>query len=451
MQYSFTEGSEWKSILSFSLPLMGASLLQTLYSFVDSVIVGNYVGETAFAAIGLLASSIMLVNLFCTSLGNGVNIVTAQFVGAERKKDVRETAMTAQYLMLAVGASVMILCLLASRPLIAGFLQTPGNMLGYSLQYFRIYAVGLLFQFVYQVCYGILRAHGDSRGALLFLLVGGILNVFLDLLFVITFRMEVVGAALATIISQAGSAAACVMYLNRRYPEYSLVNAAGRIFSRQKAGLIAKISLPILAQTSVLSIGFIVLQRLVNSFGAASIEGFAAEQKVESFIHIIPGALNSAMASFTGQNIGAGKPERVKKGFRVTAVFALLVSAAIAAFMIAFDTRLLSVFHISPEGLARGAAHLDILVIFMLPNSVYTIAAGLLQGSGDVKITAAASFVNLFIRVSSAYLLSATFVGYRALWWSLPPAWTANCLINLLRYRSGVWMKKSLVADTGES
>ena len=171
MDHRLTEGDEARSILTFALPLMGASLLQTMYSFVDSVIVGNYVGETAFAAIGLLASSIMLVNMFCSSLGNGVSIVTSQFVGAQREADAEETAVTGRILSLLVSAAVVTLCIGCSRPLIAGFLRTPESMLDYSLQYFRIYSAGLVFQFVYQICYGILRANGESKGALLFLLV----------------------------------------------------------------------------------------------------------------------------------------------------------------------------------------------------------------------------------------------------------------------------------------
>ena len=442
---NMTEGREWPVILRFSLPLMGASLLQALYSFVDSVIVGTFVGETAFGAIGLLASSIMLVNFLCTSLGNGVNIVTSQFYGAGRDQDVKETAMTAQLLGLAVSAVVILICLVGARPLISGLLRTPVIMLVYSLQYFCIYAVGLLFQFVYNVCYGILRAHGDSRGAMLFLLVAAIINVVLDLLFVVVFHLEVVGAVLATVIAQAGSAAACMRYLNKHYPEYNLLRKENRMWRREKALLIGRISLPIMLQTSVLSVGFIILQRLVNSFGAASIEGFAAEQKVESFIHIIPSAFSSAMASFTGQNIGAARPDRVRRGFRHTVLVAVGISAVIAAFMIAFDTQLLSIFHISEEGLARGAAHLDLLVIFMLPNSAYTIAAGLLQGAGDVKITAVSSFINLAIRVISAYLMALTWISYRSIWWSLPLAWSVTCIINLARYKSGVWEHKSVV------
>ena len=445
MTRNMTQGDEWKTIRNFSLPLMGASLLQTLYSFVDSVIVGNFVGKTAFGAIGLLASSIMLVNMFCSSLGNGVSIVTAQFVGAERQRDVQETVLTSQLLSLLVSAVVVGLCLLGSRPLIVGFLGTPEDMQVFSLQYFRIYSVGLLFQFAYQVCYGILRAHGDSKGALLFLLVGGIFNVLLDLLFVIVFRMEVVGAALATIIAQAGSAIACILYLYRHYPACRLFGQKTPLWHPGKAGLIGRISVPILCQTSVLSLGFIVLQRLVNSFGAASIEGFAAEQKVESFIHIVPGGLNSAMSSFTGQNIGAGKTDRIRRGFFKTAGAGFLFSAATALLMIAFGHRFLSVFQISEEGLARGYAHLVVLVIFMLPQSVYTIGAGLLQGAGDVKITALASFLNLFLRVSGAYLMASTWISYRSLWWSLPLAWSANFLIIILRYRSGRWESKSLV------
>ena len=440
-----TEGREGQAIFRFALPLIGASILQTAYSFADSVIVGNFVGETAFGAIGLLSSLIMLVNMFCTSLSSAVSIVVSQFYGAGRKEDLKSCALTAQWLTLLISAGVIAVCVVLARPVVISFLAPPENMQRYSMQYFLIYSAGLFFAFAYHVLYGILRAHGDSGGAMIFLLVAAVLNVFLDLLFVVIFRMEVVGAALATVIAQAGSASAAFLYLIRHYAHLNPFGPGGRQYSREKAKTIIRLWLPILSQTSVLSIGFIVLQRLVNTFGAASIEGYAAMQKVESFIHIIPGALNTAMANFTGQNIGAGKPERVRKGFRVTVVYAVAIAAVIAAVMIAFDEQLISIFHISDEGLRRGCEHLDLLVIFMLVNSVYTICAGLLQGAGDAKTTAFASFVNLFLRVGGAYIMSFTWIGYRCLWYSLPLAWCVNGLINLSRYRSGKWEKKSIV------
>ncbi|MBR3166487.1 MAG: MATE family efflux transporter [Lachnospiraceae bacterium] len=445
MDHNMTEGREGQAIFRFALPLIGASVLQTTYSFADSVIVGNFVGEVAFGAIGLLASLIMLVNMFCTSLGSAVSIVVSQFYGAGKKEDVRECALTAQCFTVIVSLIIIAVCLLLSYPVVVMFLAPPENMQHYSMQYFMIYSVGLFFFFSYNVVYGILRAHGDSKGAMFFLLIAAVINIFLDLLFVIVFHMEVVGAALATVISQAGSAVAAYVYMVRHYRHLNLFARGNRMLSAEKVKTILKLWLPILSQTSVLSIGFIVLQRLVNTFGAASIEGYAAMQKVESFIHIIPSSLNTAMANFTGQNIGANKPERVRRGYRVTAVSVVLISAAIAAVMIAFDEPLLSVFHISPEGLKRGCEHLDLLVIFMLPQSVYTVTAGLLQGAGDAKITAVASFINLFIRVSSAYIMSLTFIGYRSLWYSLPLAWCTNCVINYCRYRSGKWEHKALV------
>ncbi len=445
MDHNMTEGREGQAIFRFALPLIGASVLQTMYSFVDSVIVGNFVGETAFGAIGLLASLIMLVNMFCTSLGNAVSIVVSQFYGAGKKEDITECAVTAQWFTLLVSVLVIAVCLLLSYPVVVLFLAPPENMQQYSMQYFMIYSVGLFFFFAYNVVYGILRAHGDSKGAMVFLLIGAVINIFLDLLLIIVFHMEVVGAALATAVSQAGSAAAAYLYMIRHYGHLNIFAPGNRRLSGDKVRTILRLWIPILSQTSVMSIGFIVLQRLVNTFGAASIEGYAAMQKVESFIHIVPSTLNAAMANFTGQNMGANKPERVRKGFRVTAVYSLVIAAVIAVIMITFDRQLISIFNISEEGLKRGCEHLDLLVIFMLPNSIYTLAAGLLQGAGDAKITAVASFINLFIRVSSAYLMSLTFIGYRSLWYSLPLAWCTNCLINYCRYRSGKWEHKALV------
>ncbi|MCQ2508045.1 MAG: MATE family efflux transporter [Dorea sp.] len=445
MEHNMTQGKEWKIILLFSFPLIGASFLQTLYSFADSVIVGNFVGDTAFGAIGMLSPVIMLLNFFCTAAGNSVSILSAQYYGAGKEKDVRETSFTGMILSLAISLVIISICFAGARWLVVDFLHTPESMVKDSITYLEIYGVGLFFQTIYQVSYGVLRAHGDSKGAMVFLFVSAVINVGLDLLFIIGFHWGVMGGALATIISQAGSAIASVIYLCRLFPDVAYTKKENWIYAGEKAGKIIRLAIPILCQSSILSIGFIVLQRLCNSFGEPSIEGYAAMQKVESFIHIVPSALNVAMSTFTGQNMGAGRADRVIRGYRLTALMGFLSSAMIAIPMIVFDCQLLSVFNIGDEALKRGCEHLNILVIFMTVYAVSNITAGLLQGSGDVKIPAITSFVNLFIRVGSSYLMAGTFVGYRCIFWSLPLAWTSAFLINFLRYKSGLWKTKILL------
>jgi len=447
MKRDLTVGSERKVLIEYALPLMGATFLQVLYSFADSLIVARYVGATAFGAVGLLSAVVMLLNSSCTSVGAGVSIITSQFFGAGKEQDVREAVSTGLVLSMSLSLLIVVLMLGLSRWLVVGLLGTPSNMQAYSLVYLRLYVIGLLFQMLYQVTYGILRAHGDSKGAMLFLLISAVLNIGLDLLFVKTFQMEVMGAALATVIAQAGAAAAALIYLVRHLPHLSPFRRKNFLLRREKGMLITKMALPMFCQSAIHSIGFIILQRLCNSFGQASIEGYAAMQKIESFIHIVPNALNTAMAGFSGQNIGAGKPKRIVKGYRFAVVVGLCFCVVLATVMIIYDRPLLSIFNISEEGLIRGCQHLDILVIFMLFNTAGPITAGLLQGAGDVRVTAVASFVNLFIRVSSAYLMAGTFVGYRCIFWSLPPAWVAAFLIIYLRYRSGIWKTKAVTGS----
>ena len=204
MKKDMTEGREWSSILLFSLPIMGANLLQVLYNLADSVIVGNLISATALGAVGLTSSMTWLLTAICTSIGAGVNIAVAQYFGAKKETDIQES-ISVSYLI-AVIASIFLTaaCFLAARPVIFGFLQAPEEMRFDSMAYFLIYSGGIIFQLLYNVTYGILRAHGDSRGALIFLMISAVLNIVLDCVLISIFHMGVSGAAAATVIAQAG-------------------------------------------------------------------------------------------------------------------------------------------------------------------------------------------------------------------------------------------------------
>ena len=444
MKQDMTEGAERRQILAFSLPIMGANLLQVLYNLVDSVIVGNFVSSTALGAVGLTGSLTWLLVTICTGLGAGTNIAAAQFFLSNKKRDIQETAAAAYLLALILAAAVTLLCFLLAKPVIWGFLQPPEEMRTDSLVYFLVYSSGILFQLLYNVTYGILRAHGDSRGALLFLLISAVLNLALDSLFVIVFHWGVAGAAVATVIAQAGSAIASMIYLGRLFPDL-IPRRSYLAGCRRRMGVLLRLSTPIAFQSMVSALGFMVLQRLVNTFGSPSIEGYAAMQKIEQIAHIPSNSFNVAIASFVGQNVGAGKPDRARRGYRATVGMGVAISVFLGILVILLDEPALSLFNIAGESMRRGREHLDLLMVFIWVNTITNITCGFLQGTGDVKIPAASGFVNLGVRLALSYLLAGTAVSFRCVYVSMPPAWILSCLFVVFRYRSGKWKKYRLV------
>lgn len=443
MKRDMTKGTEWKTILVFTLPIMGSSLLQTCYTLTDSIIVGNFIGSAALGAIGVSSAMAWLLVTIATGIGTGTSIAVSQYFGAKKHEDIRQTASTAMLLVVGLSMLVTALCFLLAKPLLWGFLGTPEEMRTDSYAYFVIYGSGIIFQMIYNVVYGILRAHGDSKGSLIFLLVAAILNILLDLLFVIIFRLGVAGAAAATVISQSGSAIASIIYMWKLYPQLRFRKSEW-IFDPEKLKIILRLGIPIIIQTAVMAVGFIVMQRLVNSFGAASIEGYTAMQKVENLVHIPSNSFHAAMSNFVGQNIGAGRFDRIKKGYKSTLYMGGTICAALVVFMLIFDETLLGFFNIADDALLRGVEHLDLLVCFMIVSTVNNITVGLLQGAGDVRVPAIAGFVNLSIRLITAYAMAGTIINFRSVYFSLPPAWITACLITVTRYGSGKWKTKAI-------
>lgn len=444
MKRDLTAGREWSTILIFSLPMMGASLLQVLYNFVDSAIVANFVNSTALGAIGLTSSMTWLLVIFCTGLGSGTSIAVAQYFGANRESEIKEVIAVVFPLAVGLSAAITLVCFFTAKPLIFGFLQAPEEMRGDSLTYFLIYSGGIIFQLLYNVIYGILRAHGDSRGALLFLLISSVLNVVLDCLFVIVFSWGVAGAAIATVIAQAGCAAASMLYLYKLYPAL-LPNWTYLYAWKEKSSLISHLSVPIILQSMVSALGFIVLQRLVNSFQTPSIEGYAAMQRIEQVAHIPSNSFNVAISSFTGQNIGANKLERAKRGYWSTILMGVVISVIIGILVIALDQRLLGLFNIGGESMRRGKEHLDLLMLFIWVSTITNITCGFLQGAGDVRVPAASGFVNLGIRLALSYLMAGTVINFRCIYLSMPPAWVITCILVVWRYHSGKWKNHRIV------
>lgn len=443
MERNLTKGVEWKTILLFSIPIMGANLLQIGYNLADSIIVGNFVSSTALGAIGVTSPTTWVLLNIVTGIGTGTSITLSQYFGAKKEKDVESTISTMLIFSVFISLAITGLCFIFAKPIIWDFLETPAEMYKDSYSYFVIYGCGIVFQMIYNVVYGILRAHGNSKGSLIFLLIAAIINVVLDLLFVIVFKWGVKGAAYATIISQAGSAIASVIYMWKLFPHLKFKRSQW-IFEKSKLVIVLKLALPIIVQSSIVAFGFIILQRLINSFGPASIEGFAAMTKAEQLMFIPSNSFNVAISNFTGHNIGARNFERIRKGYRSTLVMGITSCLVMVAITLFFDEKILGMFNVSDDALLRGVEHLNVVAYFMIFSTVNNITVGLLQGAGDVKVPAVAGLINLIIRLIASYTMAGTSIDFRSIYYSLPPAWITAFFITTMRYRSGKWKTKAI-------
>nr|WP_326171521.1 MATE family efflux transporter [uncultured Oscillibacter sp.] len=445
-----TQGREWRQLLFFALPMMGAQLLQVAYSIADAVIVGNFVSAQALGAVSVPGPILWIASSIASGMGAGTNIIIAQYFGARQHENIRSSAISSVWLGGAAGLAVTLLCIVSARPLLQGFLHTPPEMLSDASAYLTIYSIGFLFQMLYHIFYGITRAFGDSRAALLFLLVAAMLNVVLDLFFVAGLGMGAAGVALASTVSQAGSALAALLYLLRKFPQLRPSRQDWRP-QREKLALVLRFSGPVTLQMTLQAAGFLLLQRLVNSFGPASIEGFAAMGKTEELIHIPVNCMASALASFVGQNIGAGQIERARKGCRAALAITLGAALILGTGMLMFDRRILGFYNITADALLRGTEHLDVMCILLPVFTVQQVINGALQGAGDVQIPVVSSFTDLVLRLAGAKLLSLTALSFRSIYLSSPPAWIIACLISVIRYRQGTWAKQQLTENHRKS
>ena len=374
---------------------------------------------------------------------NGFAIPLAHKFGAGDYRGLRAFMVNAIYLSAIFAVVMTAVTVVFCRPILE-LMRTPDNIIDGAYLYIVIIFAGIPATYLYNLISAIIRSMGDSKTPVVFLVISSVMNIALDLVFIINLHLGVAGASLATVISQAASAAASILYMRKLFPE---VFPKPRFLYawKEKSRLLLRLSVPITFQQMVTALGFTVLQRLVNTFGAASIEGYAAMQKIEQIAHIPSNSFHTAIASFTGQNIGAGQTERVQKGYRVTVGFGVGISAALCVLVLIFDERLLAMFSIAGEAMKRGCEHLDLLMLFIWANTITNITCGFLQGAGDVRIPAASGFVNLGIRLALSYLFAAMGLGYICYFISMPPAWCLTSFFVYLRYRSGKWKKYRIV------
>ncbi len=441
-----TTGTEWKHILLFSLPIMAGNLLQQLYNTVDGIVVGNFVSQNALAATGTAGTLAFIFLAFAIGFGNGSGIMIAQLFGAQQYKELKSAVSTSLILLVGMGAFFTLFGCLLARPLLHGLMNVPeGEVLDLAVIYFAIYSIGFVLQFIYNAVASILRAVGDSKATLYFLVVSSVVNLVLDLLFVIAFHWGVAGAAIATVLSQLGSAAVSVVYMVKKYPIFRF-GKGEFTFHMDKCRLCLKLGIPTTIQQSIVSFGNVFIQRLVNSFGEAVMAAFTVGTRIENYLFVPAIGFNVGASTFTAQNIGAGNLERVRRGCRSTVALTFSVAVVLELLSYLFAVPLSTLFGVDGAALTYSVAYVRFLAFFFWTFSLYMVFTGVLQGSGDVITTMICSMVALGVRVFLSYVLVNGFgVGCSAIWKAMPIGWGSALIIASIRFFTGGWKEKGIV------
>ena len=441
MARDMTTGSEAKHIISFALPIMGGLVLQQLYNTVDSVVVGRYLGELALSSVGACSALTMFVVSFATGLCNGAGVLYAQLFGAKKLDDLRSGLSTGMYLLTALSILITILGITLTVPLFHA-LHVPADVFDNAVLYFRVYCIGLIFQFIYNVVTAALRSVGDSQATLWFLLVASVLNIILDVFFVIVFHWGVLGTAVATVICQAVCAAVSVVYMVKRY-SYFRFGKGQFVFEADKSRLILKLGIPTMIQMCIVSGGNVLISYVVNDLGTASLAANTAAGRIEGYLFIPCQGLNNGISTFTGQNIGAGRPDRVRSGRKKAQNILVPVAVALALFLFIFAKQLIGLFGVEGQALEWGVQHLRFIAPFFVFFALYMSNAGVLTGSGEVEVSSGITLSVLAVRVALTYIFCYLFhMGFKALYWPNPFGWILGLIISYLRFRGGKWESK---------
>ena len=441
---NMTQGSELKHILLFTLPLLAGNLFQQLYNIVDSVIVGRYLGHEALAAVGATGSITFLFYALCNGLSAGAGILISQSFGAGRHDDVKRYISNSAYTLLAVGAGLTVISVIAAQ-LLLQFLDTPQNILPDAVAYMRTACAGTVAVAAYNWINSVLRALGDSKTPLYFLIIASVLNVGLDLLFVFVFGMGVVGAAAATVISQGVSALGSILFAAKKN-EYLRLKREHLRLRREHISRCLTTGVPIALQNALVSVSMISLQKTANSFGDTVVAAYTATMRVEQLIQQPFNSLGTALSTFSGQNIGAGKPERVVTGYRrsmlITAGFGTLMLAVFALtanYIVGFFVTDALVVEIGGKALLLSAC-------FYVPLGFIHTTRGLLNGAGDVLFAFLNGLAEVIGRIGfAAVLVMIPGVGMWSVWLTTCLTWVLTAVMCLVRYKSGIWRKKCLV------
>ncbi len=432
---NMTTGNPLKLIIKFAIPMLVGNIFQQLYNLADSVIVGRIIGKDALAAVGATGSVTFLFFALCNGIGNGGGIVTSQFFGQGDDKSVKKCITNTGFIMLIVPIIIGGLGLLLSHPLLV-LLKTPDDIMADSLIYLRIMCVGTIFVSLYNFISSILRALGDSRTPLYFLIFSCILNVGLDFFFILVLNTGVWGAAIATVIAQLLSGVLCILHSFRHNPYFKL---AKEDFEYDKSIVYKTIRLgvPLSLQFSMISISCMALQAVINSFGPVAVAASTAISRIEQVIHQPYQTVGATLSTYTGQNFGAHELERVKVGHRLGLIIVAVFSVLMLPIMQFFGSNIVAIFVDDAEVIAMGGRAIQISSLFYIFLGVIYSIRGVLGGLGDAFFSLLNGIVEVIGRFTVPFILTAIpAIGLWGIWWSVGIVWFMAGFTAWLRYRS---------------
>lgn len=430
-----------KALLIFAFPMIIGNLFQQFYTMVDSVVVGRFVGEHALAAVG---ASYSLTNVFISiAIGGGVgaSVLTSRYFGSRDYKKMKTSVTTALFSFLVISLMLGGVGLCFGKEIMM-LLNTPANILNQATEYLNIYFIGLPFLFMYNVLSAMFNALGRSKIPLFLLIFSSLFNIVLDVVLVRSFSMGVAGVAWATLVAQGISAVVAFFIFVREMRQYQ-GEKEDIHFDKREFSEMSRIALPSILQQSTVSIGMMLVQSVVNSFGAEMLAGFSAAMRIESICIVPMAAMGNVISSFTAQNLGAGKEDRVVKGYHTGYGIVFGFGVLLCVMLEFFYEPLIQMF-LGEEGtvlaMSTGTDYLRFIGWFFTFIGLKMITDGLLRGAGDMKMFTVANLVNLSIRVIMAVTLAPSF-GIAMVWYAVPIGWAANYLISFLEYRTGKWKK----------
>lgn len=451
MNKDLTIGSPGKTLIMFTIPLFISVMFQQMYNIADSVIAGKFAGEDALAAIGASYPITMIFMAVAVGCQIGCSVVISKHFGSGNMQ-LTKTCISTSLIAGTVLSALLTLVGVLFSGVFMQWVQTPDNIYADGCLYLMIYTGGFMFLFLYNIVTGIFNSLGDSKTPLYLLIASSVGNVILDCILIIPLQMGVAGAAWATFAAQG---AACVLALFLLFRRVKSMNIqGGKRFSWRALAEISKVAVPSVLQQSFISVGNLFIQYMVNGFGSSIVAGYSAAIKLNTFAITCFTTIGNGMSSFTAQNIGADKPERIKKGFRSVMFFSLGTAAVFFLLFFLLNQPLLSLFmndDSSQLAMDTGVEFLRIVSPFYFIVCIKLLCDGVLRGSESMGCFMAATFTDLILRVVLAAILSNTMGEVTGIWLSWPGAWIAGTIMSVIFYVSGMWKKKLEVGLSKEN
>ena len=438
-----TTGKEGKMIFQFAAPMLLGNVFQQLFSVVDSIVVGNFVGKEALAAVGASFPVIFVMISMIIGIVMGTTVVIAQYFGAKDFVKVKRAIDTMYIYSLVAGAIATAIGLIFCEPLLR-LLGLPENIMPQATQYLRIYLSGIIIFFGYNGTSAVLRGLGDSKTPLYFLIIATVVNIILDLLFVAVFKMGVAGAAYATLIANGLAFALAIIWLNKTH-KIIRISIKGLKFDNEVFRQSIRIGLPTGIQQTLVAFGGLALMGIVNTFGTNVIAGYSVASRLDALATIPAMSFSQALSTFVGQNIGANKTERIRAGLKSTVKMAGIVTIVTTVFIVFCGHLMMSLFTNDSDVIRIGDQYLTIVSIFYILFTLMFIYNGVMRGAGATLFPMFFSLLSLWIiRLPIAYLFSEK-IGPAGIFWAIPAGWLIGLILSYSYYKSGRWKNKAVV------